>query len=113
MQRYFHVLRQVSVLKYAVIALFIIHLLPIWVQSVAFEGGDLSGRLVRGLGEFAGMRAYPVGAFGEMRFRQDELAQEEYNRSWENLNKLEQLTLLNKTPDLKELSEKAEEEDNP
>ena len=36
------------------------NLLPIWVQSVLLEGGDLSGRLTRGTAEFFGGRSYPV-----------------------------------------------------
>ena len=54
------------------------NLLPIWVQSVALEGGDFSGRVVRGLGEFGGLRAYPVSTYAELKERQDELAQEQY-----------------------------------
>jgi len=33
--------------------------MPIWVQTVALEGGDLSDRLIRGAGEFMGLRTYP------------------------------------------------------
>ena len=41
------------------------NLLPIWVQSVALEGGDFAGRVTRGIGEFGGMRAYPQSAYAE------------------------------------------------
>jgi len=35
------------------------NLLPIWVQSVAWEGGEAAGRTLRGAVEFTGGRAYP------------------------------------------------------
>lgn len=36
------------------------NLIPIWLQSVALEGGDLEQRAIRGTAEFFGGRAYPV-----------------------------------------------------
>lgn len=61
------------------------NLLPIWVQSVALEGGDFAGRVTRGIGEFGGMRAYPTSAYAELKDKQDELAQESYGVSWDEL----------------------------
>lgn len=92
------------------------NLLPIWVQSVAFEGGDLKGRMTRALAEFGGARGYPMGAYGELRALQDTLAQEKYGMSWEELGvspqygKLHQRQLERENPELKELSELAAEE---
>uniref|UniRef100_A0A6H1ZGM1 Large polyvalent protein associated domain-containing protein n=1 Tax=viral metagenome TaxID=1070528 RepID=A0A6H1ZGM1_9ZZZZ len=39
------------------------NLLPIWLQSVLTEGGSPMGKLVRGMGEFAGMRTYPMSSY--------------------------------------------------
>ncbi|KKN72904.1 hypothetical protein LCGC14_0406080 [marine sediment metagenome] len=61
------------------------NLLPIWVQSVALEGGDFAARVTRGIGEFGGMRAYPQSAYAELKDRQDELAQEQYGVTWDEL----------------------------
>ncbi len=35
-------------------------LLPVWVQGMALSGGDITGRVVRGMTEFAGGRSYPA-----------------------------------------------------
>lgn len=92
------------------------NLLPIWVQSVAFEGGDLKGRLVRALAEFGGARGYPIGAYGELRSLQDQLSQQKYGMSWDELGrhpdygKLAQRQIERENPELAELSTKAAEE---
>lgn len=91
------------------------NLLPIWVQSVALEGGDLAGRVTRGLAEFGGARGYPTGAYGEMLALQDKLAQESFGASWEELGMrpdgmVAQMRLLRESPELTELSERAEVE---
>jgi len=92
------------------------NLLPIWVQSVAFEGGEPAGRITRALAEFTGARGYPRGAYGDMRALQDQLAQQKYKMSWDELGKnkdygkLYQMQLTRENPELEELSEKAEED---
>jgi len=90
------------------------NMLPIWVQSVALEGGDLKGRVVRGLSEFGGARGYPMGAYGEMRSLQDTLAQEQFGMDWETLGstrgKLYQQQIEGQSPELQELSKLAAEE---
>ncbi len=92
------------------------NMLPIWVQSVVFEGGELPGRLTRGITEFAGGRAYPLGAYGEMRALQDTLAQEKYGMSWADLptakgpGKIAQQRIEQESPELQELITKAAEE---
>lgn len=92
------------------------NMLPIWVQSVVFEGGELPGRLTRGITEFAGGRAYPLGAYGEMRALQDKLAQEQYGMSWADLpsargpGKVAQQRIESESPELQELITKAAEE---
>lgn len=91
------------------------NLLPIWVQSVAFEGGDFSGRVVRGMSEFAGMRGYPAGAYMELRDLQDELSQRQYGVSWEELGMRPdgmalQMRITGESPELQELNKTAAEE---
>ena len=92
------------------------NLLPIWVQSVAFEGGDASARLTRAMAEFMGARGYPIGPYGELKNLQEELAQRTYGMSWEELGrhpdygKLYQQRLESESPELQALSKKAEEE---
>ena len=92
------------------------NMLPIWVQSVVFEGGDLPGRLTRGMSEFVGGRAYPLGAYGEMRALQDKLAQEQYGMMWADLTtvkgpgKVAQMRIEGESPELQELITKAAEE---
>ncbi len=90
------------------------NMMPIWTQSVAFEGGDFAGRVARGLGEFGGMRAYPASAYAELKERQDELAQEQYGVNWDELGQRpEGLVLqsqLSRDPELQSLTERATEE---
>ena len=92
------------------------NMLPIWVQSVVFEGGELPGRLTRGITEFAGGRAYPLGAYGEMRALQDKLAQEKYGMPWADLRtvrgpgRIAQQRIESESPELQELIAKAAEE---
>ncbi len=92
------------------------NMLPIWVQSVVFEGGELPGRLTRGISEFFGGRAYPLGSYGEMRALQDKLAQEKYGMSWADLatvrgpGKVAQMRIEGESPELQELITKAAEE---
>ncbi|KKN29348.1 hypothetical protein LCGC14_0845090 [marine sediment metagenome] len=90
------------------------NLLPIWVQSVALEGGDFSGRLTRGLGEFAGMRAYPQSAFAELKDKQDELSQAQYGMSWNELGQRPEGFVLQsqlaRDPDIQELTTLASEQ---
>jgi hypothetical protein len=40
--------------------------MPIWIQTVAFEGGNLGEIGVRGISEFAGLRAYPVNTLWDL-----------------------------------------------
>ena len=90
------------------------NLMPIWVQSVALEGGDFAGRVARGLGEFGGMRAYPASAFAELKERQDELAQEQYGVNWDELGQRPDgfvlQTQLSRDPELISLTERATQE---
>lgn len=91
------------------------NLLPIWVQSVALEGGDFSGRVTRGMAEFAGMRGYPAGAYMELRDLQDELSQKQYGVSWEELGMRPdgmalQMRITRESTELQELNKTAAEE---
>jgi hypothetical protein len=40
--------------------------MPIWIQSVALDGGDLGERATRGVAEFFGLRAYPASVLGNL-----------------------------------------------
>ncbi|KKN78450.1 hypothetical protein LCGC14_0349820 [marine sediment metagenome] len=88
------------------------NLLPIWVQSVAFEGGELNERVTRGLAEFGGLRAYPAGAFADLKDKQDELARQQFGVSWDELgqqpNGFTEQIRLSQTQELKDLEDKAE-----
>jgi len=89
------------------------NMVPIWVQAVAYEGGTIRQRIDRGLVEFLGGRAYPMGAYGEVQALQDKLAQEKYGMSWQELGaspqygRLYQQRLTRESPELQALSEKA------
>ena len=91
------------------------NLAPIWVQSVAFEGGDFSQRLTRGLAEFGGLRAYPSGAFVQVKDLRDKLAQEQFGVSWDELGQRQdglvaQMRITRESPELQELESQASEE---
>ncbi len=90
------------------------NLLPIWVQSVALEGGDFAGRVTRGIGEFGGLRAYPQSAHAELRDRQDELARQQYGVSWDELGQrpdgLVLQSQLSRNPGLQDLITRTAEE---
>lgn len=87
------------------------NLLPIWVQSVALEGGDFAGKFTRGLGEFAGLRAYPASAYSELRDKQDELAMAQFGLSWEELgqqpNGFVSQTQISRDAEIRALTERA------
>uniref|UniRef100_A0A6M3XES0 Large polyvalent protein associated domain-containing protein n=1 Tax=viral metagenome TaxID=1070528 RepID=A0A6M3XES0_9ZZZZ len=90
------------------------NLLPIWVQSVTTEGGELKERVLRGLTEFGGGRAYPAGSYVELRELQDKKAQEQYGVSWEALGQradgmVAQMQIA-RDPELQQLTMKASEE---
>lgn len=86
------------------------NLLPIWVQSVLLEGGDVQGRTWRGLAEFFGGRAYPEPLWNEVGKLRDKYALQDYNLKYEELNRAQIDRLINKHPDLKDLEERAETE---
>ena len=90
------------------------NLLPIWVQSVALEGGDFGARVIRGIGEFGGLRAYPQSALAELKDRQDELSQEIYGISWDELGQRPDgfvlQSQLSRDSGLQELESRATEE---
>ncbi len=47
------------------------NLMPVWVQSTILEGGDIAGRGVRAVAEFAGGRAYPVEIYSNPQWAKD------------------------------------------
>lgn len=84
-------------------------LLPIWVQSMLFEGGNISGRTVRAMGEFGGLRTYPQRDWDKLKQMQKELAQKEFDQKFEELNYEQKDQLKAKYPEYKELAEQAAE----
>jgi len=57
-------------------------IMPIWIQSVMLEGGTLSEKATRGVGEFFGLRAYPLGRTQQA----EEVARELGYADYENQN---------------------------
>ncbi len=84
------------------------NLLPIWVQTVLMEGGDVKGRTVRGLVEFFGGRSYPEPVWGEVAKLRDKYAKQDFNLKYEDLNRMQTDKLRNNHPDLKDLEDKAQ-----
>jgi len=84
------------------------NLLPIWVQTTLFEGGDLGGRSVRGLAEFLGWRSYPEPLWNEVATLRDKYAQQDFRLDWGDLNREQVDKVVANHPDLKELMEQAE-----
>lgn len=92
------------------------NLLPIWVQSVALEGGgDVLGLGTRGAVEFMGMRGYPMLPYQKRDELRDELAQKEYKMSWDELasptgpGELARIKIERSSTELQELTKEAEE----
>lgn len=86
------------------------NLLPIWVQSVLLEGGgDWLARSTRGAAEFLGMRGYEMMPWQRRNVLRDNLAQRVHGKPWAELSDLERLRLENSSPELQEITDKAEE----
>jgi len=83
------------------------NLLPIWVQSVLLEGGDVKGRTVRGIAEFFGGRSYPEPVWNTVGKLRDKYAKQDFNKKYEDLNRIQTDKLRNTHPDLKDLEDKA------
>ncbi len=83
------------------------NLLPIWVQSVLLEGGNVTGRITRGITEFFGGRAYPEPLWGEVGRLRDKYAKMDFNVKYEELNRAQIDKLRSNHPDLVDLEEKA------
>ena len=64
--------------------------IPIWVQSMLFEGGTPEGRLSRGVGEFGGLRAFPQGAIDLLQKDSFRI----FERSYDQLNEPFERTLV-------------------
>ena len=84
------------------------NLLPIWVQTVLMEGGDVKGRTARGIAEFLGGRAYPESVWNEVGKLRDKYAKQDFNAKYEDLNRMRIDKLRNNHPDLKDLEDKAQ-----
>uniref|UniRef100_A0A6M3KFE0 Large polyvalent protein associated domain-containing protein n=2 Tax=viral metagenome TaxID=1070528 RepID=A0A6M3KFE0_9ZZZZ len=74
--------------------------LPIWVENVAYEGGTLSQKLIRGSGEFFGGRAYPETISEQVGRLRDRYAAKEYGEEYESLNNSQRDALRQKYDDL-------------
>ena len=83
------------------------NLLPIWVQTVLLEGGDVKGRTARGIAEFFGGRGYPESLWNEVGKLRDKYAKMDFNVKYEELNRGQIDKLGLNHPDLKELEDKA------
>ena len=53
-------------------------LMPIWIQGVALEGGDVRGRIARGAAELIGFRAYPISVFQHLDQEANRIFGQEY-----------------------------------
>ena len=81
--------------------------LPIWVENVVYEGGELSQKLLRGAGEFFGGRAYPETESDQVNRLRERYAAKEYGRKYEELNNSEKDSLRDKYDDLAKIEEEA------
>ena len=63
------------------------NMLPIWLQSVIWEGGDsdIRGKAIKGAIEFSGGRTYPETPYQKMEKKRNELALAKYGMLWEEL----------------------------
>jgi len=57
------------------------NVIPIWASSVIFEGGDPTGRTVRGATDFWGGRGFPEGAFDILKSRSFEILDRSFDAS--------------------------------
>ena len=65
--------------------------IPVWAQSVAFEGGDIKQRQLRGGFEFVGSRAYEQGRSSVL----TKASFDKFGKPLEDLNQLERFELQN------------------
>ena len=84
------------------------NMLPIWVQSVLLEGGNVTGRVTRGITEFFGGRAYPESLWNEVGRLRDKYAKIDFRVKYEDLNRGQVDELRKNHPDLVDLEEKAQ-----
>jgi len=81
--------------------------MPIWVENVVYEGGNLSQRLIRGAGEFFGGRAYPETEFDQVSRLRERYAAKDFGKEYEDLNNSQRDTLRQKHEDLDTLEDEA------
>ncbi len=91
------------------------NVLPLWIQSVAFEGGDITTRAAGAAMQFVGMRQYPLTPTQERDNLRNQLAQEKYGMTWDELasstgpGKLTQRQLENESPELAQATAEADQ----
>jgi len=86
-------------------------LLPIWVESVLYEGGSLGERTIRGAGEFFGGRAYPETSSEVVSRLRDRYSIQDYGIKYEEIDNQKQRDDLERNhSDLVELAEQATKE---
>ena len=80
------------------------NLLPVWVNSVLWEGSDIQQRLFRGAMEFVGGRAYPRSLASRRNELREQLSQKVHGQAWGDLTwqKRERLEVDN--PELEQLT---------
>ena len=86
------------------------NLIPIWTQSVLFEGGTPQDLSIRGVVEFVGGRAYPETTWDKVKPLREKYAQEDFNRDYASLNRSQIDQLRRDHQDLNDLEEGAKRE---
>jgi hypothetical protein len=76
--------------------------LPIWVENVAMEGGNVGERLLRGIGEFFGGRTYPETTNDVVNRLRERYAASDYGLKVEDLNDAKRKELERNHQDLAE-----------
>lgn len=76
------------------------NMMPIWMQSTIFEGGNIQERTFRGAAEFAGGRAYPETDWQKQTDLRNKYAQADYKLDYTDLNNAQKADLRRAHSDL-------------
>ena len=87
-----------SFLKEEVMTQFI----PIWLENVIMEGGDIGQRIIRGSGEFFGGRTYPETTNDVVKNLKERYAAQDYGKTYDDLTQAEKDKMLKAHEDLVE-----------
>lgn len=86
------------------------NLMPLTLESILFEGGNIGERLVRGAAQFLGMRSYPLTEWDILTNLRKRYAQSDFGTKYEELNGEQMRELETKHFDLKDQYDKAKAE---